>query len=265
MNLARRLRQLALVALALAAASPMSLAKAPPSAADHSTPAEQAIRRALDSPAKGSWSDTTLADFVAYLEAEYQIPVRLDRKALSESDITANTPLDAAEIDGVRLRTALELALRPLELTWTIYDDVLLITTQSEAENLLVVKVYDVENLIGRRDSRYYGDYQALIELITTTLAPTSWDEVGGPGAIQEYPHAGRAAIVVSQTPQVQEEIAALLSVLRAVGGSSGAQNHQVASPHSLSAPPKPSRPKASRQRSRVYQTSAWTLPSVHP
>ena len=31
------------------------------------------------------------------------------------------------------------------------------------------------------------ADFQSLIELITTTIAPTSWDEVGGPGAIQEY------------------------------------------------------------------------------
>lgn len=31
------------------------------------------------------------------------------------------------------------------------------------------------------------ADFQSLIELITSTIAPTSWDEVGGPGAIQEY------------------------------------------------------------------------------
>ncbi|HVW38895.1 MAG TPA: hypothetical protein VHB99_16380 [Pirellulales bacterium] len=265
MKLACCLPLSALVAFALVAAPQNSFAKAPPSPADRPSAAEQAIRRALDSPAKESSADTTLADFAAYLEAEYQIPVRLDCKALSESGIAPDTPLDAAEIDGVRLRTALELALRPLELTWTIYDDVLLITTQSEAENLLVVKVYDVENLIGRRDSRYYGDYQALIELLTTTLAPTSWDEVGGPAAIQEYQHAGRAAIVVSQTPQVHEEIAALLLALRTVGGSSDAESPQVASPHSLSDTLKPSRAKSSRQRSRVYQASTWMIPSANP
>lgn len=31
------------------------------------------------------------------------------------------------------------------------------------------------------------ADFNSLIELITTTIAPTSWDEVGGPGAIQSY------------------------------------------------------------------------------
>lgn len=31
------------------------------------------------------------------------------------------------------------------------------------------------------------ADFDSLIELITTTIAPTSWDEVGGPGAISEF------------------------------------------------------------------------------
>jgi hypothetical protein len=31
------------------------------------------------------------------------------------------------------------------------------------------------------------ADFQSLIDLITTTIAPTSWDEVGGPGTIAPY------------------------------------------------------------------------------
>ena len=31
------------------------------------------------------------------------------------------------------------------------------------------------------------ADFEALIELIVTTVAPTSWDEVGGPGSIKEF------------------------------------------------------------------------------
>lgn len=32
------------------------------------------------------------------------------------------------------------------------------------------------------------ADFDTLIDLITTTVAPTGWDEVGGPGSIREYP-----------------------------------------------------------------------------
>jgi hypothetical protein len=265
MNLAHRLRLFVFVALALVCTPRMSLAKTLPSPADRPTPAEEAIRRALDSPAKGSWSDTTLADFAAYLEAEYRIPVQLDRKALRDSGIAPDATLNAAGIDGMRLRTALELALRPLELTWTIYDDAILITTESEAENLLIVKVYDIENLIGRRDSRYYDDCQSLIDIITSTLAPTSWDEVGGPGAVQEYRRSGRAAIIISQTPQVHEEIAALLSALRSTRGDADNRQVRIARPHSLTTSSAGSKRKSARGRVHVYQAADWATPRVHP
>lgn len=39
----------------------------------------------------------------------------------------------------------------------------------------------------GGRGGGVQADFDSLIELITTTIAPQSWDEVGGPGAIQEF------------------------------------------------------------------------------
>ncbi|MEX2561195.1 MAG: hypothetical protein WD403_14835, partial [Pirellulales bacterium] len=56
-------------------------------------------------------------------------------------------------------------------------------------------------------------DFDSLIELITSTIAPTTWDDVGGPGAIQEF--EGNLTLVVSQTQEVHEEIAELLAQLR--------------------------------------------------
>ena len=39
----------------------------------------------------------------------------------------------------------------------------------------------------GARGGGGQADFTSLIDLITTTVAPTTWDEVGGPGAIQPY------------------------------------------------------------------------------
>ncbi len=39
----------------------------------------------------------------------------------------------------------------------------------------------------GARGGAGTADFTSLIELITSTIAPTTWDEVGGPGSIQEY------------------------------------------------------------------------------
>ncbi len=57
------------------------------------------------------------------------------------------------------------------------------------------------------------ADFESLIELITTTIAPDSWDEVGGPGAIQEF--EGNLSLVISQTQDVHDQIADLLEQLR--------------------------------------------------
>ena len=57
------------------------------------------------------------------------------------------------------------------------------------------------------------ADFDSLIDLITTTIAPESWVDVGGPGSIQEF--ATNLSLVVSQTQDVHEQIADLLEQLR--------------------------------------------------
>jgi general secretion pathway protein D len=57
------------------------------------------------------------------------------------------------------------------------------------------------------------ADFQTLINLIQQTVAPTTWNTVGGTGAIQPFPT--NLSIVVSQTQEVHEEIADLLDQLR--------------------------------------------------
>jgi type II secretory pathway component GspD/PulD (secretin) len=52
-----------------------------------------------------------------------------------------------------------------------------------------------------------------LIKLIMTTVAPQSWDSMGGPGSIDYYPLG--MALVINQTSDVQEQIADLLAALR--------------------------------------------------
>ncbi len=58
-----------------------------------------------------------------------------------------------------------------------------------------------------------FADFDSLIELITSTVQPDSWDEVGGTGTIQEY--RTNLSLVISQTQEVHEEIVELLEQLR--------------------------------------------------
>jgi len=56
-------------------------------------------------------------------------------------------------------------------------------------------------------------DFDSLTDLITSTIQPTSWDEVGGPGSISEF--STNLSLVISQTQEVHEQIVDLLRQLR--------------------------------------------------
>ncbi len=55
----------------------------------------------------------------------------------------------------------------------------------------------------------------AIIELVTGTVKPDSWDDVGGPGAIDAY----NGLFVVSQTSDVHEQVERLFDMLRQAAG----------------------------------------------
>jgi general secretion pathway protein D len=57
------------------------------------------------------------------------------------------------------------------------------------------------------------ADFDSLIELITTTIEPDTWDEVGGDGSIA--PFETNLSLVISQTQEVHEKIVDLLRQLR--------------------------------------------------
>ncbi len=65
----------------------------------------------------------------------------------------------------------------------------------------------------------YYSGDQ-LIETVVSTIEPSTWDSVGGPGSIQYITVNGRGVLVVTQTYIIQRKISRLLESLRAVAQS---------------------------------------------
>ena len=95
-----------------------------------------------------------------------------------------------------------------------------LITTPEEEDNLLTTRVYDVADLVVCRDEHdtLSDDYDSLIDIITSTIMPTTWDGVGGPGSIQGNTLGTAKVLVVCQTYHVHSEIAELLAKIREIG-----------------------------------------------
>jgi len=57
------------------------------------------------------------------------------------------------------------------------------------------------------------ADFDTLIDIITGTVKPESWEDVGGPGTIRENPM--NLSLIIGQTQEVHEEIVDLLEQLR--------------------------------------------------
>ncbi len=112
--------------------------------------AEARIEKALKSPVRSSgieFVDTPLSDVVTQLSDDYGIQVQIDPVALDAVGIRPDEPV-TVNLHNVSLRSAMRLMLKPLQLTYIIQDEVLMITTPDEAEKQLVVKVYPVADLV---------------------------------------------------------------------------------------------------------------------
>lgn len=183
---------------------------------------EAKIEKALEKPIELEFIETPLEDVMQFVARKMDINVRIEARALDDVGLGSDTPITRS-IKDVSLESALRSVMRELDLTFVIRDDALVITTPEEAESELLTRIYPVADLVfvvgdddddflaGNHSPWAEADYDSLIDLITTTVRPTAWDSVGGPGNIDAY----RGCLVFSQTEEVFQEIDTLLAGLR--------------------------------------------------
>ncbi|RMF91557.1 MAG: hypothetical protein D6741_15980, partial [Planctomycetota bacterium] len=253
---------------------------------------ELQIERQLDFQVMLDFDNTPLANVTTYLARLTGINIHLDPQGLAAEGVTTDTPVSISLTQEVSLRSALNLILEPLNLSYVIKDDVLKITSRQYCDNEMYVEVYSVADLVtpipnfngyesrgleaamdtayrridgrsgvagvtpgttvlagngvagsgvinpavlaqmsssippgsgtpaippmqgtGAQGGAALADFDSLINLIQSTIAPTTWDALGGQGSIQPFPT--NLSLVVSNTQEVHEEIADLLEQLR--------------------------------------------------
>lgn len=157
--------------------------------------------------------DTPLEEAIDAISKRLNIQVKVDGPALEDFGIGLDTPI-TVHVDAIPLRSALNLLLKPLDLSWSIQNGVLLVSTVEELETKLTTKAYPVGDLtkIVVDDVESHA-YKSLIDVVTATIEPDSWDRIGGPGSIKGL----YGALVVSQTREVHEELDRLLKGLRSI------------------------------------------------
>jgi len=167
------------------------------------TKREATLWRVLNGPVGGIASgQLTVRELATALNGKLKSPVIVDKRAMENSGIPFTAKVNYVGFSKT-MAESLDQSLKPLEMTWTIRDDAIVLTTLDESESAPLVFVYPVRHCLPEANA----DIDALFDHITDTHSPQSWDSVGGMGAI-EYWYQSRA-FVIAQTPQIHRQIAA--------------------------------------------------------
>lgn len=233
---------------------------------------EMRVYNSLKNPISLHFDNAPLAQVLKFISETQGINVVVDEAGLSEEGLTSSIPV-SINLDGITMKSAMNLLLKPLNLDYTIEDEVLKITSKLRQQGDMVASVYQVADLVvpvsihpptskfqpgtgfgsgfqnipsfranglaqvpanpigGLNPASGLGgnplasgqgangpgatnfDFSALSDLITATIEPGSWDELGGDGAITN--HESTLSLVIRQTQAVHQEIEDLLEQLR--------------------------------------------------
>jgi hypothetical protein len=175
---------------------------------------EAALNQRLRSPIE--FPETPLNVIMQQLAEEYDIPIHFDTTALEAVAQSPEIEVSAA-YHGITLRSALELMLGQVEdVTYIIDNEVLIITTEDEAESRMLTVVYQVDDLLPRqgRDDNVARE-ASIIDVITRCVERDSWARYKtGEGEICVL---DPGVMVISQTQRVHDEVARLLAEIRRV------------------------------------------------
>lgn len=175
-----------------------------------------------------SVEDMQFGAFVKRLSDQSGVPVELDVNALKAIGIM-HDQLVAIQVKDITLLSALRRMLQSLDPTLRLIcdEEVVTITTAEMAVERLITKVYQVDDLAEppRKQIRILhgkaeplelkeGPLESLVELISQTINPASWNAEGGPANIN---CVGDQSLVVTQTWEEQQQVAAMLEALREV------------------------------------------------
>ena len=157
----------------------------------------------LAAAATHDFADSSLREVIAWLQNEHRLVVLLDKKALAEIGVTAAEPVSDRLVEAPIY--LLLNRLRSLGLGWYFDNDILYITSHEVLKERATTRTYNVGSLL---DAGFEPD--RLEEVITSTIAPDTWEDVGGQGAVSSLGDV----LFVRQNDDMHCEIEALLQAL---------------------------------------------------
>ena len=96
----------------------------------HRTEQEMEIEKKLRTPVSLQFTDAPLSKVMDYLAKLAEVNMYLDPQGLAEEGVTSDTPVTIEMRQEIMLKSALNLILEPLHLSYVIKDEVLKITSE---------------------------------------------------------------------------------------------------------------------------------------
>jgi hypothetical protein len=226
------------------------------------TPDDERIQQALQT--RGDWNfvDVPIERLPKLLNERLQIATSLDVRALDEAGVDREKTV-SGPVGVTTMEAYLERMLSVENLTYTISQGILVITTIDEAELLLTSRVYPIRDL-HPFDSLNH-DASTLIQLFFQGTSG-EWEDYDGVGGTISYvPQAG--ALAIRQTQRVHREIEAILNAVRRARRLQGGPSLTLSAPRLLSEPlPVPATVAPVRRTPPALPSataSGWRVPRV--
>ncbi|MBI1247307.1 hypothetical protein GC197_05610 [bacterium] len=152
-------------------------------------------------------ADAPLNEVLQSISERTGIPIRIDGTGLKEIDLRPEEKVSIT-VPKTSTEIALRLMLDQLKLGFEVEPTGLLISAPGALEKKIHLQTYNVKDLLETNDDL---EANPLLGLITTTIDPNSWDELGGPGTIAPY----HGCLQVTQSRLNHRRVKRLLDQLR--------------------------------------------------
>lgn len=182
---------------------------------DELTAKEKAILKALNEPVKAQWRNSALRDVIEYLATVSGQTLYIDKRALDDETLTDESPVSFFAPREVTMRTALRAVLKNLGLTYVVKDEIIYITSERRARDMMVTKTYYVGDLttglgpLGNplqfgpliAAQQEMENAKMIAEMIKEQVDPSSWQGSGGSGTITYSPI--NKAFIIRQSAEI--------------------------------------------------------------
>src|SRR6185295_18699746 len=104
--------------------------------------------RRLQTPVLLKYQETPLSEVMTGLSELTGVNIHLDPRGLSQEGINTDTPITISLGKEISLKSALDLILEPLHLSYVVSDEVLKITSEQLRDGEIYTETYNVADLV---------------------------------------------------------------------------------------------------------------------